>query len=455
MCASRKVMNGKPHSFEPTVMLFGLCNSPSTFQMMMNEYFRDMIAKGWLVIYIDDMLIYGSSEEETRERTKKVLQRLAKNNLFLKLEKCKFAMKEVEFLGMIVKEGQIMMDPVKLAGISKWPKPKTIKQVRSFLGFANFYRKFIGNYAEVVALLTKLTKKTVPFQWDAECQRAFDTLKEKFLEEPVLIMPDPMKLFILETDASDWAVGTVLRQRGSDGELHPCGYISHRLSDTEQRYQVYDRELLAIKKAFETWKHLLKGSLHMIIVHCDHKNLSYYKHPQKMTARQSCWWQEITKFDIKLEHVPGSKLIQANVLSRRSDHINKEEAKAKEIPQTMITDNMIIAAINTSWADQIIELLPTDKFANVITKGLKDRKMPLSSKFSDWKIDDDIIHYQGCVYVPQNETLHHDIICSHHDPVIMGHPGHLKTLELVRRDYYWPGMTTTISKWVEGCALCQ
>ncbi len=149
--------------YEPTVMLFGLCNSLSTFQMMMNEYFHDMITEGWLVIYINDMLIYGANEEETRERTKRVLQRLQENDLFLKLEKCKFVEKEVEFLGMIVKEGKIMMDPVKLAGISKWPEPKTVKQVRSFLGFANFYRKFIGNYTEIVAALTELTKKTVPF----------------------------------------------------------------------------------------------------------------------------------------------------------------------------------------------------------------------------------------------------------------------------------------------------
>ncbi len=140
-----------------------IMHSPSTFQTMMNEYFRDMITKGWLVIYIDDMLIYRADEKQMRERTKHVLQRLQENDLFLKLEKCKFIAKEVEFLGMIVKQGKIMMDPVKLAGISKWPEPKTVKQIQSFLGFVNFYRKFIGNYAEIVALLTELTKKTVPF----------------------------------------------------------------------------------------------------------------------------------------------------------------------------------------------------------------------------------------------------------------------------------------------------
>ncbi len=354
-----------------------IMHSPSTFQTMMNEYFQDMTTKGWLVIYIDDMLIYRANEKETRECTKHVLQRLQENDLFLKLEKCKFVAKEVEFLGMIVKQGKIMMDPIKLTGISKWPKPKTVKQIRSFLGFANFYRKFIGNYAEIVAPLTELTKKTVPFRWDAECQKAFNMLKEKFLEELVLVMPDPVKPFTLETNASKWAVGAVLKQRGSDGELHPCGYISHRLSDMEQRYQVYDRELLAIKRAFKTWKHLLKGSPHTIMIHCDHKNLSYYKHPQKMTTRHSCWWQEISEFNVKLEHVPGSKLIQADALSQCPDHINEEEMKVKEIEQTMIMKDMVIATINTSWANKIIELLPLDKFTKIIYDGLKHGKLLL------------------------------------------------------------------------------
>jgi len=222
-----------------------------------------------------------------------------------------------------------------------------------------------------------------------------------------------------------------------------------RCASTEQRYQVYDRELLAIKRAFETWKHLLKGSPHTIMIHCDHKNLSYYKHPQKMTTRQSRWWQEISEFDIKLEHIPGSKLIQADALSQCPDHINEEEMKAKEVEQIMIMENMVIDAINTSWADKIIKLLPLDKFAKIIYDGLKHGKLPLRSKFSAWKIDNNIICYHGRVYVPQNEELQNDIINSHHDPVIMGHPRRLKTLELIRQDYYWPGMTSTVSKWVK------
>jgi hypothetical protein len=174
-----------------------------------------------------------------------------------------------------------------------------------------------------------------------------------------------------------------------------------------------------------------------------------------MMPRQSRWWQEIMEYDIKLEHVPGSKLIQADALSRRSDHVNEEEAKAKNLPQTMITKDMIIASLNLGWATKITELLPDDKFANVIKDSLKHGKLPIRSKFNDWKIDNDVIRYQGHVYVPEDKELRNEIIKSHHDPVVMGHPGRLKTLELIRRDYYWPSMMTNVSKWIEGCALCQ
>jgi len=135
--------------FEPTVMFFGLRNSPATFQAMMDDYFRDMIDDGWIVIYMDDILIHACTKEDLEERTKKVLQQLKEKDLFLKLEKCKFAQNEVEFLGMLVMKDTIKMDPIKLAGIRDWPTPTTVKQVRSFLGFGNYYRRFISGFAHL------------------------------------------------------------------------------------------------------------------------------------------------------------------------------------------------------------------------------------------------------------------------------------------------------------------
>src|SRR3981081_3339038 len=178
---------------------------------MMNEYFWDYIMEGWVVIYMDDILICAKTREELRERTKKILQRLKEKDLYLKLEKCQFEKTEIDFLGMVISQNHIRMDVAKVTGIKTWKEPQTVKQVQSFLGFCNFYRKFIGHYAEIAKPLTELTRKDEPFIWNADRQKAFDILKEKFLEEPVLSMPDTTKQFILETDASKFASGAVLK----------------------------------------------------------------------------------------------------------------------------------------------------------------------------------------------------------------------------------------------------
>ena len=187
-----------------------MTNSPATFQSMMNDYFADMIAQGWVLIYIDDILIFSKKPEDHHERTTKVLKRLEEKDLFLKPEKCVFNLTEVEYLGFIVKPNEISIDPTKLAGIRDWIPPTNVKGVRSFLGFGNFYRRFIGNYAEIAKPLNELTKKTKVFEWSQECQKAFDNLKKKFLEKPVLVVPDPTKPFYVESDASKWATGAIL-----------------------------------------------------------------------------------------------------------------------------------------------------------------------------------------------------------------------------------------------------
>jgi hypothetical protein len=179
--------------FEPTVMFFGLRNSPATFQAMMDDYFRDMIDEGWIAIYMDDILTHARTKEDLEKRTKRVLKRLKEHDLYLKPEKCKFERTEVEFLGTIISENTIRMDPIKLAGIRDWPSPTTVKQKRSFLGFGNYYRRFISGFAEITRPLHELTKKDKIWNWTNECQTAFETLKEHFSTAPVLTMPDTMK----------------------------------------------------------------------------------------------------------------------------------------------------------------------------------------------------------------------------------------------------------------------
>ena len=174
------------------------------------------------------------------------------------------------------------MDPIKLRGIKDWPELTTVKELQQFLGFVNYYWWFIQGYGNLTAPLNTLLKKTKKYEWTPECQKAFDTLKERFMEAPVLYMPDQTKPFILETDALKHASGAVLRQQDSNGDWHPCRYLSKSFTETEWNYDIGDRELLAVIRALEEWRHYLLGSPHEVILLSDHKNLGYFKQPQKL-----------------------------------------------------------------------------------------------------------------------------------------------------------------------------
>ncbi|TFY53349.1 hypothetical protein EVG20_g10153 [Dentipellis fragilis] len=183
-------------------MFFGLTNSPATFQAMMNALFKDLIDKGHVIIYMDDILIFTKTLEEHRRITKLVLQRLRDNDLFLMPEKCTFEQASVEYLGLIVSQGELHMDPIKVDGVLAWPIPTTVKQVQAFLGFGNLYCHFIRNFSKIAKPLFDLTKKEHPWNWTTDCQQAFDALKSSFTTSPVLMMPDYTAPFCIECDAS-------------------------------------------------------------------------------------------------------------------------------------------------------------------------------------------------------------------------------------------------------------
>src|SRR5882757_7437046 len=193
--------------FEPTVMFFGLTNSPATFQTMMDAIFREEIASGDVIIYMDDVLIAtNGSLEQHRHKVAQILKKLRDNDLYLRPEKCRFHQKEVDYLGVIVGKGHVKMDPVKVQGITDWPTPTNLKELRSFLGFGNYYKDFIQGYSKITRPLHDLTKKDTQWQWNHPQQNAFKLLKELFTSYPVLRNPDPAKRYVLDTDASQYAV---------------------------------------------------------------------------------------------------------------------------------------------------------------------------------------------------------------------------------------------------------
>ena len=290
-------------------MFFGLYNSPPTFQNMMDEIFIMGTHEGWIIIYMDNILIFSKDRKELEVNTRQVLQKLKDNDLFLNLDKCVFDAEEVKYLGMVIWENQIKMEWTKLEGIVDWPTPTSVKQVWSFLGFGNFYRKFIGHYANIARPLNDLTKKNHPWIWADDCQQAFKDLKAAFIEAPILLMPDTAKPSVVESDASKWATGGVLWRWDDSRNWHPCGFISHSFDQIQRNYEIYDCELLGIVCTLKTWHHYLQGSQFPTVILSDHKNLIYFRTAQKLNCHQVHWSLFLSEFDLKLSHVPESWMI--------------------------------------------------------------------------------------------------------------------------------------------------
>ncbi len=273
--------------YEYLVMPFGLTNAPAVFQALVNDVLRDMLNL-FVFVYLDDILIFSPDETTHRHHVKQVLRRLLDNQLFVKAEKCEFHVPTVSFLGFIVSEGEVRMDPDKVSAVTSWPTPSCRKEVQRFLGFANFYRKFIRNFSSVAAPLHALTSPQSHFDWTPQAEKAFQRLKQSFSTAPVLTLPDPSLQFVVEVDASDLGIGAVLSQRSvTDKRLHPCAFLSKKLSPAERNYGVGDRELLAIKVALEEWRHWLEGAEQPFLVWTDHKNLEYLKAAKRLNARQA------------------------------------------------------------------------------------------------------------------------------------------------------------------------
>ena len=268
--------------FELTVMFFGLTNSPATFQAMMNELLRDLINTGKVVIFIDDVIVGTETEEGHDELVAEVVKRLEENDLYIKPEKCKWKVKEVEFLGVIIGPEGIKMEKEKVKGVLEWLTPKCVKDIQKFLGLANYYRRFIKDFASIARLLHNLVKKDKKWDWTEKQEKAFRKLKERFTKEPVLAAPDIDKKMRMEVDASDYAMGGVLLMECRDGLWRPVAYLSKLLNETEQNYEIHDKEMLAIIQGLEAWRHLLEGAQFKLEIWTDHKNLEYFMKAQKL-----------------------------------------------------------------------------------------------------------------------------------------------------------------------------
>ncbi|KAJ3533934.1 hypothetical protein NMY22_g7130 [Coprinellus aureogranulatus] len=273
-----------------------------------------------VAVYLDDILIFTATLEEHREIVNEVLTRLRKHDLYLRPEKCEFEKTEIEYLGLVIREGEIRMDPAKVEAVRNWPIPKNLREVRGFLGFANFYRRFIKDFSKIARPLNDLTKKDTPWTWGPDQQAAFETLRTAFISSPILAIWDPNRPTRIEVDASGYATGGVFLQKLDDGLWHPVAFRSASMQQAERNYEIYDREMLAIIEALKDWRHFLEGLPEAFEIVTDHSNLEYWRTAQDLSRRQCRWSLYLSRFNFFLTHRPGKANTQADPLSRMPHH---------------------------------------------------------------------------------------------------------------------------------------
>jgi transposase InsO family protein len=328
--------NTRYGQYEYLVMPFGLCNAPGTFQSYINNSVREYLDV-FCTAYLDDILVFSDNEEEHTEQVLKVLQRLRERGLQLDIDKCEFDVKEVKYLGLIISTDGVKMDPEKLEAIENWETPRSAADIQAFLGFANFYRRFIANFSALTRPLNDRTKgeafttrsgkkkmRYVPFTWTPECQQAFDGIKEAFRSAPMLAHFDPEKETWVETDASDFVTAGVLSQM-HNGVLRPVAFFSKKMSPAECNYMIYDKELLAIIRSFELWKPEVASLApeNPVQVFTDHKNLEYFMTTKQLNRRQARWAEFLSEFNFKIMYRPGKQGEKPDILTRRSQDLPK------------------------------------------------------------------------------------------------------------------------------------
>ena len=406
--------------YEWLVMPFGLTNAPSTFMRLMNEVLRPFLGK-FVVVYLDDILVYSVNKKDHLSHLRQLFEVLRKQQLFGKIEKCAFMQKEVGFLGFIVSDEGVKADPAKVEAISSWPVPKTITEIRSFHGLASFYRRFIDNFSTLLAPITECTKHG-RFTWTNAAQRAFDLIKEKMCEAPVLALPDFSKPFEVECDASATGIGAVLIQSS-----RPIAYFSEKLSGARLNYSTYDKEFYAMVRALNHWSHYLHPQA--FVLHSDHESLKYIHGQHKLSSRHAKWVEFLQSFDFVAKYKAGKANIVADALSRKHSLLTTVDSKVlgfELIKEYYDKDN--------DFSTVIVECKHGTNNNYHLIEGFLFKGNKL------------------CVpKCPVRELL----IREAHGGGLAGHFGINKTTELLQEHFHWPRMIGEIQAILARCGVCQ
>ena len=345
---------------------------------------------------------------------------------------------------MFVNRDGIRMDDSKVKAITDWPVPTMVRGVRSFLGLANFYRRFIKDYATLAKPLTDLTQKDKAFTWGSVEANTFASLKTRFTTTPILAYPDNDYQFRLETDTSDFATGAVLSVQ-KDDKWHPVAFSSHTMSLEERNYPVADKEMLSVIHALEQWCHYLEGAKHQFDIWNNHANLQWFMKRQDLNHRQARWAQYLSHFSFLWSHKAGSTMGKVDALSRREDHavgVADDNKGVTVICPSHICSLPIIDNIKKKIFNTLVTRTKTEVYHLCKEKGI-------CKEHNGFLYDS-----SGRMYVPDNDSLCMHIIASHHDSPVAGHPGYQKTQELIEQQYYWPGLASDVRAYVTRCDCC-
>src|SRR4051812_16147214 len=295
-------------------MSFGLTNAPATFSRMMNSIFMEYLDK-FVVVYLDDILIYSKNKEEHAEHLRLVLMKLREHRLYAKFSKCEFWLPEVTYLGHVIFAKGIAVNPERVQAVLDWTPPESVKQVRSFLGLASYCRHFVENFSKVAKPLTEILKKDKKFLWTPKCEESFQELKRRLTSAPVLAPPDTKRDFAIYCDASWQGLGCILMQ-----DRHVVAYASRQLRSHEENNPTHDLELAAVVHALTTWRHYLLGN--RCEIYSDHQSLKYIFTQPDLNLRQRRWIELIKDYDVGISYTPGKANVMADALSRKSYYNN-------------------------------------------------------------------------------------------------------------------------------------
>ncbi|WVZ89908.1 LOW QUALITY PROTEIN: hypothetical protein U9M48_036256 [Paspalum notatum var. saurae] len=437
--------------YEYLVMSFGLTNAPAFFMYMMNSVFMNELDK-FVVVFIDDILIYSKSEEEHKEHLRIVLARLREHKLYAKFSKCAVWLKEVSFLGHILSEKGLAVDPRKVKDVLNWKQPETVTEIRSFLGLAGYYCHFIKDFSKTAKPMTSLTKKNVKYVWSSNCEEAFQTLKKLLTSAPVLAQPDVTKPFDVYCDASGSGLGYVLMQEG-----RVIAYASGQLRKHEANYPTHDLELAAVVHALKIWRHYLLGNT--CHIYTDHKSLKYILTQPELNMRQRWCLELIKDYDLEIHYHPGKANVVADALSRKA-HCNVIEARPTvrviccemdeiEMPIEQHAE-LYSLIIEPTIKDQIIVAQKQDKGMAHIREEVNEKKRAC------FTLDDQgVLWFKNRLVVPKDMELRKKILDEAHTSMFTMHPGSNKMYQDLKQKFWWTRMKWEIAKYVSECDVCQ